>query len=173
MNKNDLKNIVISFERPQYATSTGFEFLQNPPKTQGGGLYDQVVMVKEELTFEDIVEFLFETGASIFTSSSIGEALVSMTSAVMTLAFNATSISLFPDEYKTILDFIEETKKGYALDSSKIKELIEKDKSTLLILDKLIEEKLLLKNKAGEYIVRKKELINVNISFIQIANKEN
>jgi len=170
MQVKDFRNIKISFERPRDYDAVGCEFLINPPRIQGGGLYDQVVTTKEELTFEDIVEFILDTGMSIFTASSVGEALVSMFGAIVSLTFDATSIALFPDEYKEILDFIKETKEGYILDSKKVEELIEKDDATNIILEKLIEKKLLRKNNAGEYVVRKKVLSNVHISFIQIAD---
>ena len=170
MKVEDLENIYIRFDIPEKSNVKGCEFLINPPRLEGGALYDQIVTTKEELTFSDIVEFIFEAGESIFSSSSMEEALVSMTTAVIALAFNTASISLFPDEYKTILDFIKETKKGHALDSSKLKELIQKDNTTALVLEKLMEKKLLRKNSKGEYIVRKKILTNSNISFIQIAD---
>ena len=163
MQTKDLKKIKIVFERPKTSELKGCEFLLNPPRIQGGGLYDQVVTTDEELTFEDFIEFIFETGETIFTSSSIEEALVSMTSAVIGLVFNATDIFLFPDEYKEILDFIKETEEGYVLDSTKIEELLKKDSATTIILEKLIEKNLLLKNDSGEYIVRKKILTNVHI----------
>jgi len=172
MQVKDLKNIKIVFERPKSSEAKGCEFLINPPRIQGGGLYDQVVTTEEELTFEDFMEFIFETGETIFTSSSIEEALVSMTSAVVSLAVNATSVSFFPDEYKEILDFIKETEEGYVLNSSKIEELVEKDSGTTIILEKLIEKKLLRKNSSGEYVVRKKILTNVQISIIKIADME-
>jgi len=169
MQTKDLKNIKIVFERQKGSAVKGCEFLINPPRIQGGGLYDQVVTTEEELTFEDMMEFIFEAGETIFTSSSIEESLVSMTSAVVGLAFNATSMSLFPDEYKEILDFIKKTEEGYILDSSKVEELSQEDSATTVILEKLIEKKLLRKNSSGEYVVRKKILTNVHI-FTNFAN---
>lgn len=170
MKKSNLKNIIISFEREKDSKLTGCEFLIRPPRMQGGGLPDQVITIKEELSYEDITEFLLESSEAIFSSSSISEAVFSMTSAIITLAWNATSIMLFPDEYKEVLDFVEETKEGYTLNSKKLKKLIEKDSNVIEVIDALIKKKLLLKEDE-EYVVRKKFLTNINISFLQIADK--
>jgi molecular chaperone GrpE len=171
MKKSDLTNIVISFERPITSELIGCEFLIKPPKIQGGGLPDQVVTTIETVSYEDIIEFLLESFEAISSASSISEAIYSMTSAIITLAWNATSIQLLPDEYKEILDFIKKTEEGYALNFKKIEELVQKDSNVIKVIEILVKKKLLLKED-GEYIVRKKLLTNIHLSFVQIADKE-
>jgi len=172
MKKSDLKNIVISFEKPKDITVSEYEFIVKPPRVKGGGLLDQVVTTKEELSYEDILEFLLESTESTLSSSTLSEALLSMTSSIFTLIWNSASFTLFPDEYKEILDYIKETEEGYSLNSDKVKELIKEDSNVLKIIDELIKKRLLRQDEDGEYIVRKKLLTNIHISFIQIADKD-
>jgi len=171
MKKSDLTNIVISFERPIDSKLTGCEFLIKPPRIEGGGLPDQVVTTMETVSYEDIIEFLLESFEVISSASSTLEAIYSMTSAIITLAWNITSIQLLPDEYKEILDFIEETEEGHVLNFKRIDELVQKDSNVMKIIDILVKKKLLLKED-GKYIVRRKFLSNIQLSFVQIADNE-
>ena len=171
MKKSDLKNIVISFEKPKTLELSGYEFLIKPPRTKGGGLLDQIVVTKETLSYEDILEFLLESVDSTLSSSTISDAILSMSSAVFTLVWNSASFSLFPDEYKDVLDFIKETEESYYLNSNKLKELIKKDSNAIKIINALIKHKLLRKDGDGNYVVRKKVISNINVSFLQIADK--
>ena len=171
MKRSDLKNIVISFEKPKTLELSGYEFLIKPPRIKGGGLLDQIVTIKEALSYEDILEFLLESVDSTLSSSTISDAILSMSSAVFTLVWNSASFSLFPDEYKYVLDFIKETEEGYCLNSNRLKELIKKDSNAIKIIDALIKHKLLRKDGDGNYVVRKKVISNINVSFLQIADK--
>jgi len=171
MKKSDLTNIVISFERPIDSKLTGCEFLIKPPRIEDGGLPDQVVTTMETVSYEDITEFLLESFEVLSLASSILEAIYSMTSAIIILAWNITSIQLLPDEYKEILDFIEETEEGHVLNSKRIDELVQKDYNVMKIIDILVKKKLLLKED-GEYFVRRKILSNIHLSFVQIADNE-
>lgn len=171
MKKSDLKNIVISFEKPKTLELSGYEFLIKPPRTKGGGLLDQIVVTKETLSYEDILEFLLESVDSTLSSSIISDAILSMSSAVFTLVWNSASFSLFPDEYKDVLDFIKETEESYYLNSNKLKELIKKDSNAIKIINALIKHKLLRKDGDENYVVRKKVISNINVSFLQIADK--
>jgi len=167
MNSN-LKNIVISFDRPKDSTDIGYKFLQNPPRIQGGGLSDQVVMVKEELSYADLVEDFIQS--SELLSPIIGETASYVIGAIFSLAWNSTSIALFPDEYEEILDLIEETEDGNDLNLDKLNKLIKEDEEVMQILEALIKQKFLRRKKNGEYVVRKKVLTNTHISFLQIAD---
>lgn len=171
MKKSDLKNIVISFEKPKDLEVSRYEFLIKPPRIKGGGLLDQIVTTQEDLSYEDMLEFLLDTTDVVLSFSTISEAILSMSSAIFTLIWNSASFSLFPDEYKDVLDFIENTEEGYSLNSNKLKELIKRDSNVPIIINALIKHKLLRKDEDGDYIVKKKVVSNIHVSFLQISDK--
>ena len=169
MKKSDLRNIVVSFEMPKDLTITGYEFLKDSSQSQGGGLLDQVVMTYEKLSLEDIYDELvsfIEEGIP----SEIEEITYSIIGAIVSIAWSSTSISLFPDNYKEIIDLIEETENGNILNIEKLNELIIKNKGIENILEELIKQNFLRKKKNGKYVVIKNVLTNTHISFLQIAD---
>jgi hypothetical protein len=165
----DLKKISLSFERPKDSIVQGYEFLKNPPKVEGGGLPDQVVMVKEEVSLHDLFETFMEISDNL--SDILGEEYAYLIASILSLSWNSTSIKLFPDEYKEILDLVKETDNDYSLDQKNLNQLIDKDSNVIIILDALIKEGFLRKKRNGDYVVRKKFLTNIHFSFLQIADR--
>lgn len=168
MKQISLQNIIISFERPKESKTKGYAFVKNPPKTEGGGLLDQVIMVKEEFSFSDLVEDFLEISDGL--SDILGEEYSYLIATILSYSLNKPlSINVFPDEYKEILDLVKETKNNYNLNQEKLSQLIEKDSNIIRILDALIEEGFLGKKRSGDYVVRKKILSNIHVSFLQIS----
>jgi len=165
----DLKKIVLSFDRPKNSVVQGYDFLKNPSNTEGGGFHDQVVMVKEEFSLHDVIETFMEISDNL--SDVLGEEYSYLIASILSLSWNSASMKLFPDEYKEILDLVKETDNNYGLNQEKLKELIDRDSNVTSILDALINEEFLRKKRNGEYVVRKKILTNIHISFLQIADK--
>ncbi len=168
MRQNNLEKILISFERPINSNITGYEFLKNPPQLEGGGLLDQIVMVKEELSLHDLVETFMEISDNL--SDILGEEYSYLIASILSLSLNSLSIKLFPDEYKEILDLVKETDQEYSLNQEKLNQLINEDSNTIRILDALIEEGFLRKKRNGEYEVLETLLTNIHFSFLQIAD---
>ena len=164
MKQTNLKNIIISFERPKELETQGYEFLKNPPKSEGGGLLAQVVVVKEELSLHDLFETFMDISDNL--SDTLGEEYAYLIASILSLSLNSASIKLFPDEYKEILDLVKETNQEYSLNQEKLNQLINEDSNTIKILDALIEEDFLRKKRNGEYVVRKKALTNIHFSFL-------
>jgi len=170
MKQTNLQNIIISFERPKESETQGYEFLKNPPKIEGGGLLDQVIMVKEEFSLYDLVETFVEISDNL--SDILREEYSYLIASILSLSLNnPISIKIFPDEYKNVLDLVKETENNYNLNQEKLKQLIEKDSNIITILDALTKEGFLRKKRNGEYVVRKKVLANIHVSFLQIADK--
>jgi len=170
MRNDDFKNIIISFNRPKDSKLTAYEFLKNPTQNELGGLRDQIVMVQEELSIVDIINDFIES--SELLSGVLGETASYVAGAVFSLVSNSASIDIFPDEYKEILDLINKNAKDESLNITKINELIEHDSEVQKVLDALIEQKYLRKKNNGDYVVRKKILTNVHISFLNISSKK-
>jgi len=168
MQQDDLKSIKISFERAKDSKLTGYKFLKNPPQQDGGGLRDQVVMIEEELTMAELIEDFVES--STILSDMLGETASYIVGAVFSLVWNSASIDIFPDKYKEILDLIDQSAKEETLNMTKLNELIEQDHEVTKVLDALIEQKYLRKKNNGDYVVRKKIIANVYISFLQVAD---
>lgn len=164
MKNNDLKKIIISFERPKKSTTKGYDFLKNPTNIKGGGLYDEIAIIKEELSLNDVIEDFIQVSETL--SDIIGEEYSYLIASVFSLSWNLFSIKSFPDEYKEILDLIKEGDSGLSLNSDKINELIDDNKDIIKILDELIKQKFLRKKKSGEFVVRKKILSSIHVSFL-------
>lgn len=96
MKQIDLKKIVLSFDRPKNSVVQGYDFLKNPPKIEGGGLFDQVVTVKEEVSLHDLFETFMEISDNL--SDILGEEYAYLIASILSLSWNSTSIKLFPDE---------------------------------------------------------------------------
>lgn len=170
MKHTNLQNIIISFERPKESETQGYEFLKNPPRIEGGGLLAQVVMVKEKFSLYDLVENFVDISDNL--SDILSEEYSYFIASILSLSLNnPISIKIFPDEYKDVLDLLKETENNYDLNQEKLTKLIEKDSNIITILDALIQEGFLRKKRNGEYIVRKKPLTNIHVSFLQIADK--
>lgn len=170
MQSYDFNNVIISFERPKNSKLTKYEFLQNPPQSDGGGLRDQVVMIREELSWAEFIHDF--TQASTMLTEIIGEKASFVVSAVVSWAWNIASVDIFPDKYKEILDLIEKRAKEEILNQAKLNVLLEENSEMKNILDALIEQKYLRKKSNGDYVVRKKILTNVHISFLKTTQSK-
>lgn len=168
MKKSDLKNIILSFEMPKESNLKEYEFLKEYSVEQGGGLSDQVVTTYKELSLEDIYEEVISL-ISEDIPSEIEEIVFSIVGAVISIAWSSTSISLFPDEYKEMIDLVDKTEEGNSLNLNQLNQLIEDNEEIVNILDELVKQEFLRKKKNGQYIVLKNILTNTHISFLQIA----
>lgn len=167
MKIDEFKNITVCFDKPINSEVSNYEFINNPPEIKGGALYDQVVIVREEISYLDLIDNFLEI--SEITSPVVGDTLSYLISSVFSLVWSSSSLDVFPDEYKNALDFVKNTDSGYSLDPEKIRNYAELDQDFLKVLDALVEHKYLRVKKNGEYVVRKKVLSNLHVSFLNIA----
>lgn len=157
------ENIIISFSMPK-DTIDFYEFIKKPPSLNEGSLNNEVLLIQENISLNSLMHKFF--ASSGFTIPLIGTTEGLVVAAVLTIALDLVSLKSFPDEYGDILDLIEETPRGFALNIEKLNAIISDNENIVNILKALENEKFIKMKRNGSYMVRKKILIRTNVNFI-------